>query len=167
MNYQDFQHSTQELSQKITIDNHTNAREEFEVEATIEEWMNFMEEKNITGVLSVCAEDIVTFDLMAPIANHGVNELRPRLEKWFNSYEGDLTLKMEELRIRAERDTAFAHCLVRYKGTKLSQDEEGNEMYNRVSLGFEKLGQDWLIVHMHSSMPFDMKSMKMMTDLTP
>jgi ketosteroid isomerase-like protein len=167
MNYQDFQNASQDLSQKITIDNHTNAREEFEVEATIEEWVNFIEEKNINGVLSVCAEDIVTFDLMAPLANHGIDELHSRLEKWFNSYEGDLRVEISELRISAERDTAFAHCLIRYQGTKLSKDEEGEDMYNRVSFGFEKIGHDWLIVHMHSSMPFDMKTMKIRTDLTP
>lgn len=147
----EFQRSESELSQKLVIDNHTNVREELEIEATIEEYLNFIEERNINGVLSIFAEDAMTFDLLPPMQNHGIEELRSRLESWFSSFKGDIKLEVEQLRIRAEKDTGFAHCLIRYRGEK-------EDMYNRVTMGFEKIGHDWLIAHLHASLPMDMKS---------
>ena len=162
----DFQHSTSELAYKLTIDNHTNARAELEVEATLEEWMNFMREKNAAGVLSIYAEEATNFDLMAPLEYHGPDAIQDRLETWFSSFTSDIILDVEDLHIRAEGGTAFAHCLIRFMGDK-ANDDNGEDMYNRVTFGFEKIDNDWLIVHQHSSLPFDMKSGKVLLDLKP
>lgn len=162
----DLQNSEHDLSYAPSFDQSTSVREEMEIEATLEEWANFMRERNLEGALSVYGEKAINYDLTSTLSYKGIQIIREKLEKWFASFESDIVVDIEDVHIRAEKTIGFAHCLIRFMGDKAGT-HEGEDMYNRTTFCFEKVGNDWLISHEHSSLPFNLNDGKVMLDLRP
>jgi ketosteroid isomerase-like protein len=59
---------------------------------------------------------------------------------------------------------AFSHSLNHVTGENRNGPVDG---WVRVTVGYRKAGGNWLITHEHISMPFDMKTGKVPTDLKP
>lgn len=127
--------------------------EESEIEATLEEWAMFVETKNIDGVMSLYAEDVISFDLVEPFEYKGIDESMKRTKEWFATFNRDIKIQIDDLFISAEKFSAYAHCLIKYSG-------KNEDMWLRVTFGFQKIENDWMIKHMHSSVPFDMSNGK-------
>jgi ketosteroid isomerase-like protein len=153
-----FQNNAQDLGTKQTINMHTNAQEELEIEAFLEHWMSFIEAKNVDGVASLYADEVISFDLIEPFQFRGISASKKRMQDWFDSFDGPISVDIQELTISAEKDVAFSHSLNRYRGRHKNGEQE--DMWLRVTIGYQKLKNDWLIKHMHSSLPFEMSSRK-------
>ncbi|MFT3693750.1 MAG: nuclear transport factor 2 family protein [Kofleriaceae bacterium] len=132
----------------------------------IDERVRAIRAKDLDAVLAGYAEDVITFDLVAPLANRGKAAVRKRLAEWLGSFETALDYELRDVTLAIAGDVAFDHHVTHVHGT--NKQGQTIEMWFRETLGYRR-GSDgtWRCVHQHSSSPFDMTTMKAVLDLKP
>jgi uncharacterized protein (TIGR02246 family) len=144
----------------------TNATTEAQIRALIDEWTKAFRAKDVNGVTSYYAADIVTFDLAPPLQYTGADALRKGLEEWFPTFRGPVGYEIRDLSITAGDDLAFSRSLNRIAGTRT--DGEQTNVWVRSTACYRKIGGNWKITHEHVSVPFYMDgSYKAAVDLKP
>ena len=105
------------------------------------------------GIVKNVAENAVIFDVVGPMFAVGKSAALERAQQWLASYDGPPQWDIENLHVVAGDSVAFCHCISRVRGRLKTQVEV--DMWFRTTLGFQKEDGRWLIVHDHSSDPFD------------
>jgi ketosteroid isomerase-like protein len=72
--------------------------------------------KDIHGVMSVFAPEVVSFDLGPPLQHGGGETFTNRWQELFESYQNAIDYEVCDLRITAGDDVAFSHSLNRVSG---------------------------------------------------
>jgi uncharacterized protein (TIGR02246 family) len=138
-------------------------------ESAIRELMNnrikAIRAKDVNGLMSNHAPDVLAFDLLTPLQYIGSEALKKRAEVWLSSFQGSLDFEMRDLSVTAGNDVAFCHSLNRISGTK--KDGEKIEMWWRATVCLRKIDGKWMVTHEHSSVPFEMESGKAALTLEP
>jgi ketosteroid isomerase-like protein len=111
------------------------------------------------------AHDVVTFDLVVPLANKGADALRRRVVDWFSSFDTPIDYELRNVDLSVDGDLAFDYHVTRVRGTNTSGTTI--DMWFRETAGYRKIGGHWKITHQHSSVPFDMTTGKARLDLEP
>ncbi len=119
-------------------------------------WEDAIRAKDSHRLTSGFANDVVLFDLVEPLEYDGTAALRERAEEWLASFQGPIDYEIKDLRIMTGEDLAFCHSLNHVKGT--STEGEKIDMWWRATLCFRRAGGNWLVLHEHSSVPFDMET---------
>ena len=143
--------------------NKTN--DEGQIRQLLDDWAKEFRAKDLDGIMSIYAPDIVSFDAIAQLQFKGVDEYRKHWEACLSFCQGPITFEMRDLDITAGDGVAFSHYLTRCGGT----DENGQEKasWMRATVCLQKMNGKWKVVHEHYSAPFDMESGKAMFDLQP
>ena len=140
--------------------------EEAQVRGLVERWAGAIRAKDVEGVLSQYGRDIVSFDLAPPLATVGADAVRQSLTAWFPTFRGPVGYDVRDLAVMAGTDLAFCRSLNRITGTRTDGTE--TDVWVRMTLCCRKIGDAWMIVHEHASVPFYMDgSFKAAVDLTP
>lgn len=139
--------------------------EEVRVRTIIENQAKAVRAKDVEGAIAGISPDVLFYDLIDPLRSKGVEAMKSRLQDWFSSFKGALDYEVRDLNITAGDDVAFCHSVNKVKGTK--NDGGEIEMWWRATVCFTKLNDEWTITHTHSSVPFDMKTIKASLDLEP
>lgn len=121
--------------------------------------------KDIDGLLTHHAPDVLSFDVLDPLRNAGSDAIRRRAEKWLSSYDGTVGYEVRDLSVTAGETVAFCHYLYRVSGTLKTGDEV--DMWVRATVCFAKTDGEWRIVHEHQSVPFDARTGKASLTLKP
>lgn len=143
----------------------TKAEDEVRIRATLDDWAKAARAKDIDGVMSHYAADVVAFDAIAALQFRGVEAYRKHYESCFAMCSGPTTFEIHDLNITAGDDMAFGHYLFRCGGT--GPDGEEHVGWMRVTVCFRKTNGEWVIAHEHFSAPFDPQSGKALLDLEP
>ena len=122
-------------------------------------------QKDIDNTLLNYAWDTLSFDVVDPQQHVGSDTIRKRLEEWFSSFEGFPFFEMSDLKINAVNDMAFCHSITHIRATK--KDGGKLDMWWRETIHYRRINGKWLITHLHSSVPYNIKSGKASLDLTP
>ena len=138
---------------------------ETEIHRIMHEQGNAVRARDVEGVMSNCAPDILSFDVVGGLRKIGIDERRKRAEEWFSSFQGEIRYELRDLNIAADDDVAFCHSLNHVHGTM--KDGQKIDMWWRATVCFRKTTGRWLINHEHSSVPFDANSGKARLDLKP
>lgn len=119
---------------------------EGQVRNVIRHWEKAVQAGEMKGILANHAKDVLMFDVPEPLQSKGIAAYR-RTWKLFFSYgsPGDDVFVIEDLRITAGQDVAFATGLLRIGGSK--------KPVCRLTLGLKKRRGRWLIAHEHHSAP--------------
>jgi ketosteroid isomerase-like protein len=142
------------------------AIDEAQIRGLIDDWVKSVRAKDVNGVMSHYAADIVTFDLAPPLQYAGTDALRRSLAEWFPTFRGPVGYEIRDLSITTGDDVAFSHSLNRISGTRTDGEETG--VWIRATVGFCKIDGKWMITHEHLSVPFYMDgSYKAAVDLKP
>ncbi len=120
---------------------------------------------NVDMMTADVAADVTTFDVVGPLRQSGAHSARQRAREWIDAYEGPPTWEDRALRVVADATVAFSHSLSHVTGRLKTGAQV--DMWFRTTLGFEKRGDRWLIVHDHGSDPFDPDSGQASLDLKP
>ena len=137
-----------------------------QIRAIIEDYAVGLRNKDADRCVSHYADDIVQFDLAPPLANRGKETARRNLAEWFKTFDGPIGVEIAGLEISAGSNAAFAYCMNHISGT--STKGQKNEHWVRISIGFEKTDEKWLVTHEHVSVPFYMDgSFRAALDLKP
>ena len=138
---------------------------ETETRRVMDEQGNAVRARNVEGVMSNCAPEVVSFDVVGRLQKTGTDERRKRVEKWFSSFQGRISYEERDLSITADANVAFCYSLNHVNGTR--KDGQEIDMWWRATVCFQRIEGRWLIKHEHSSLPFDTTNGKAQLDLKP
>jgi len=117
-----------------------------EVTDVIRDWERAIQAGNLDGILAHHVEDIVMFDVPTPLQLRGLKAYRETWELFFRyGAPHSEVFVIEDLRITAGSDVAFATGLLRISGSPLP--------VCRLTLGLVQRDGRWLIAHEHHSAP--------------
>lgn len=148
----------------MTIQNN-KAIDEAQIRTLIEDRVKAVRAKNINGLMSNHASDVLSFDVVNPLQYTGSDTVRERAEEWFSLYQGSIGYETRDLSITTGDDVAFCHYLYRVSGTRT--DGEKVDMWVRATVCYCKIDGTWMITHEHNSVPFDMETLKASLEIKP
>jgi ketosteroid isomerase-like protein len=108
-------------------------------------------DKDIEGVMSIYAPNVVSFDIVPPLQYIGADAFRKVWEEVFLVYQGPIVYEIHDLDITVGGDVAFTHSLNHISGT-MTNGQKG-DLWVRWTACFRKINGKWLIVHHHVSVP--------------
>jgi sulfate adenylyltransferase large subunit/uncharacterized protein (TIGR02246 family) len=122
------------------------------IHAAIEERVRAVRTKDLDGLMSAYATDVVAFDLVGPIAT-GSSAVRKRVIEWFSSFKTPIECEVRDVSLVVAGDVAFDHHLTHVRGT--SNAGQTIDMWFRETVGYRKVDGRWKVTHQHSSVPLD------------
>jgi len=120
--------------------------------------------KNIDGVMSSYATDLVAFDIIPPLQFRGVGAYRKPWQDVFERFQ-TLDYEVRDLGITAGDDVAFSHSLNHIHGTMTNGQK--TDLWLRLTACYRKIAGRWRIVHLQASVPADLATGKAALDLKP
>ena len=141
------------------------ASDEVQIRQMIDGFTKAFRAKDINGVLSIYAPDIVSFDLAPPLQNVGATAYRKIFQASFDSFQGPIDFEVRVLNITAGDDVAFSYSFNRKSGTMKSGQK--TDLWLRWTACFRKINGKWLIIHEQVSVPVDLESGTAALDLKP
>jgi uncharacterized protein (TIGR02246 family) len=148
----------------MTIDKH-GTKDEAAIRALIDGFVKAIRAKDIDGVMSVFAPEVVSFDLGPPLKHGGGEAFATRWQALFESYQNAIDYDVRDLTVTAGDDVAFSHSLNRVSGTL--RNGQTSDRWLRWTACYRKSKGKWLIVHEQVSVPVDVRSGKAALDLKP
>jgi len=142
----------------------TPTREDAQIRECMDALAQALRAKDINALMAQYAPDNVTFDLRPPL-QVGVDAYRKNFEAWFASVRGPIDYEIRDLRITMSDDVAFCHYLGRVKSTRTTGEKA--DYWVRVTSGFQKMNGQWMVIHEHVSVPFNLETMQALLDLQP
>src|SRR5215468_1706864 len=139
--------------------------DEAAIKRVIEGGIEAIRNKDIGGVMSLYAQEVVSFDIVPPLRYVGADAFRNVWEEVFSSFQGPIGYEMHDLTITVGDDVAFAHSLNRISGTMNNRLK--TDLWLRWTACFRKINGTWLIVHHQNSVPVDLRLGKAVLDLKP
>jgi uncharacterized protein (TIGR02246 family) len=137
-----------------------------DIRRLMEQWAEAIRAKDVDGIMSHYASDIVVFDLAPPLQYKGANAYRENWQAWFHTFQGPIGYEIRDRSIVASNDIAFCHGFNRITGTRT--DGEKTDVWVRATVCCRKVDGMWKIVHEHQSVPFYMDgSYRAALDLNP
>ena len=143
----------------------SKANDEIQIRQLIDNWTKALRVKDIDGLMSHYAPDVLLFDLAPPLQYRGADAYRKNWEEWLPSFQGPVGYEMRDLTIATGDDVAFCHSLNRISGMRT--DGEQTDVWVRATVGFRKIDGKWMITHEHLSVPYDMETFKASLNLKP
>ena len=139
--------------------------DETAIKRVIEGGVNAVRNKDIGGVMSLYAPEVVSFDIVPPLRYVGADAFRKVWEEVFSSFQGPIDYEIHDLNITVGDDVAFTHSLNRISGTM--NNGQKTDLWLRWTACFRKIKGTWLIVHHQNSVPVDLQHGKAVLDLKP
>src|SRR5260370_27811449 len=87
--------------------------DETAIKRVIEGGVNAVRNKDIGGVMSLYAPEVVSFDIVPPLRYVGADAFRNVWEEVFSSFQGPIGYEIHDLNITVGDDVAFTHSLNR------------------------------------------------------
>jgi uncharacterized protein (TIGR02246 family) len=142
------------------------ASDQAEIHRLVEQWAEALRGKDIDGIMSHYASDVVAFDLAPPLQYKGANAYRENWQTWFPTFQGPIGYELRDLKIAAGKDVAFCHSFNRITGKRTGG--ETTDVWVRATFCCRRIDRQWKIVHEHQSVPFYMDgSYRAAFDLNP
>jgi ketosteroid isomerase-like protein len=138
---------------------------EAEVRELIDGFVRAISTKNIDGVMSVYAPELVAFDIVPPLQYEGAAAFRKVWQGIFELFQDPIQYEIRDLSIIAGDDVAFSHSFNRLNGTM--KNGRKSDLWVRWTACFRKTKGSWRIVHVQVSVPVDLASGKAVLDLKP
>jgi uncharacterized protein (TIGR02246 family) len=138
---------------------------EAEIRELIDRFANAFRAKDVDGIISFFAPEIVSFDILPPLAAVGADTFVKHWKEFFESHQGPIHVEFPDVSIAAGDDVAFSYCVHRIKGTLKTGQQ--TDWWLRWTACYRKTNGKWLIVHEHVSVPADLGTGMALLDLKP
>lgn len=123
-----------------------------EVRTVLEAWAAATRQGRRDEILKHHSAGLVIFDVLPPMKYESAESYRRSWDEWQPETQGDAAFDLEDLRITAGRDVAFAHCFIRCGGSL--PDGRRFEDLVRATFGLRKVDGSWVVEHQHVSKPY-------------
>ena len=131
----------------------SNAADDAEILNVIQNLRQAHLDKNVALFAAQFAPNAAIYNLAPPLEHHGV-DIQEK-QAWFDSWATPIEIDSRDFKITLSGDFAFCHGYLRMRGTKKGADF-GVDFWMRETLCLERIGDEWKIVHEHTSVPFYM-----------
>ena len=139
--------------------------DEAAIQGLLNDCIRSLHDRNIEGIMSIYAPELVAFDIVPPLRYVGTDAYRKPWEEVFSSFQGPIGYEIADLSITVGDDIAFTHSLNRISGTMNTGHQ--TDLWVRCTACFRKINGKWLIVHTQVSVPVDLEHGKALLDLKP
>lgn len=129
-------------------------RDEHEIRQLIADQHRAMVAKDVHRILAHYAADAVIFNVKPPFQIRNGDEWRQVWEHSLAHFPASFGVDMRDLNIEGSENLLVAHYFLRFTG--ICQDDS----WIRETMVCRREDGKWLIVHEHSSVPFDPETMK-------
>jgi uncharacterized protein (TIGR02246 family) len=148
----------------MTVEN-DRTKNEAAIRELIDGYVNAVRAKDIDGVMSVYAPDLVAFDVVPPLQYVGAEAFRKVWQEVFEAFQAPIPYEIRDLSITTGDDVAFSHSLNRNSGTM--KDGQKIDRWLRWTACYRKTSGKWRIAHLQVSVPVDLRTGGAMLDLMP
>lgn len=131
----------------------------------VEDWTKAIRAKDLDGIMSLYAPDIVSFDIVPPLRYAGTERKRRAWQAALAAYKSPIGYEVHDLNVTADGDLGLAHSLNHVSGTLASG--HGNDLWLRWTACFRRIDGVWQVVHDHASVPAQLESGQAAVDLKP
>ena len=134
----------------------------------IQDAVKALNAKDIDGVMSLYAPDLVSFDIaphFGALRYFGADNKRRAWEEAFATFTGRFAYEVHELSVTAHGELAFVHSLNHVNATLPSG--QITDFWLRWTACFRRIDGLWLVVHDHVSVPADLEHGRAVVNLTP
>src|SRR5215467_14101 len=135
------------------------------IKRVIEGGVEAVRNKNLEGVMSFYAPEVVSFDIAPPLRYVGADAFRTVWEEVFSSFQGPIGYEMHDLTITVGDDVAYAYSLNRISGTM--NNGLKTDLWLRWTACWRSINGKWLIVHHQNSVPVDLQHGRAVLSLKP
>jgi uncharacterized protein (TIGR02246 family) len=139
--------------------------EEAAIQRLLDDGIRSLRDKDIEGVMSLYAPEVVSFDIVPPLRYMGADAFRKVWEAVFSSFQSPIGYEIHDLNITVGDDVAFTYSLNRISGTMNTGQK--TDLWLRWTACFRKINGKWLIVHHQNSVPVDLETGRAVLDLKP
>lgn len=109
--------------------------------------------KDIEGMIRLYDDNVVIYDMWTNGYQIGIVEWANEINEWLGSLgEENVSVNFEMVQIHESDNVGFASALVTYQAIS-SGNTILRSMKNRITIGFHKAGNDWKVIHQHTSAP--------------
>jgi ketosteroid isomerase-like protein len=134
--------------------------DEAKIEALEDTFAAAFNTKSVDAIMKayVPDESLVVFDVVPPQQYVGANAYRKDWEDFFAAFQGPLKFEITDLHVVTDGTLGYGHSIQHVSGT----DAKGQpiDLVVRVIDACRKVGNDWLILHEHVSVPVDLTTGK-------
>jgi ketosteroid isomerase-like protein len=131
----------------------------------VEDAVNAIRARDIDGVMSLYAPNIVSFDLTPPLRYAGADSKRRAWQEAFAAFTGPIAYEVRDLNVTTQGELAFVHGVNHVSGTLANG--RITDLWLRWTACFRRLDGVWLVVHDHVSVPADLEHGRAVLNLTP
>jgi uncharacterized protein (TIGR02246 family) len=139
--------------------------DEAAIQRLLDEGIRSVRSKNIEGVMSLYAPEVVSFDIVPPLRYIGADAFRNVWEEVFSSFQGPIDYEMHDLHIIVGDDVAFTYSLNRIRGTMTIGQQ--TDLWLRSTACWRSINGTWRIVHHQNSVPVDLQTGRAVLSLKP
>ncbi len=122
-----------------------------EIRELLETWADAVRRRDLDGVCTARAADVVLFDVPPPAVHTGAEAYRRSFEQMFPWLGADGRYTLHDLAVTAGGDVGFAHALVDCRGTRA--DGSPQPVTVRLTVGLRRVDERWVVTHEHHSEP--------------
>lgn len=122
-----------------------------EIESILSRWVEATRNDEKDNILANHLPQAVIFDVLAPLQYEGTAAYRKSFDEWQPPFEIPCLFELKELKVVAEEEVGFAHCLIDCGG-RLPDGKEIRDTV-RATFCFIKNGGAWQFAHHHVSSP--------------
>ncbi len=127
--------------------------DETAIRQLLAEWARVTREGPRDTVLKNHSEHALFYDVLPPLKYESAAAYRSSWGEWQPDTQGDMQFELEDLKVTASSEVAFAHGLIQCGGTL--PDGKAFQDTVRATFCLRKLGSDWKVFHQHISKPYD------------
>jgi uncharacterized protein (TIGR02246 family) len=138
---------------------------ESELRAIVDERVAAVAAKDPKPLAARQHPDIVMFNALPPLVSRGNAAVEDATRAWFDAYASDIGYEVRDLRVTVDGDVGFCSFLYRVTGALKAGGDV--DMWVRATLGCQRVGGQWFIVHDHESVPLDPATGQALTNLEP
>jgi ketosteroid isomerase-like protein len=140
-------------------------KEKADILAVIDGMKQARHEKDVHHLAAPYGADAAIFNLAPPLVHRGIDIAET--QTWLDSWEGPIEITPQDFEVCVSGDIAFCYGYMRMDGIKKGVDHPVS-FWMRETLCLERRGEEWRIVHEHTSVPFYMDaSLRPAFDLKP
>jgi uncharacterized protein (TIGR02246 family) len=132
------------------------------VRELLERWNEQTRTKDLDGMMTGIAPDVVSYEHGGPLAYEGVDNVREVCKRGLEATDEEIDFSVPDPRIVVRQDLAVAWGLDRIRAAG-----SAGETWSRGTRVFQRREGRWVMVHQHLSFPMDPATGAARTDLRP
>jgi uncharacterized protein (TIGR02246 family) len=131
----------------------TPSADDAAVRAAVERWADAVRRMDYPGILRHHDPNVLLFDVPPPVQSTGLDAYRRSWDLFFSWSHDPVVFEIDEMRVTAGSDVAFAAAVIQCSGTETSGERASLTV--RLTVGLRKIAGQWMVMHEHHSVPAD------------